>query len=208
VTFRTPLTAADVDTRPGPAAAGVTINGSTATWWDGNRTAGKVYLTSSALHIQGPDTGLELVLSLDSLPAGGTRPAARLTGATRGLEPILGPSALVFPAPTLFDAYDPTGNVWADPRAWQTADGMVHVRGMVVAKTAGLWGAGQVIHSLPAGIPGPGDTIPLEVLGFNNRFVRCDLQADGRLLYSAAVSPDVTFAAGAFLALRYDYLPL
>jgi hypothetical protein len=76
--------------------------------------------------------------------------------------------------------YDPIGTTWELPYFRKDIFGTVTVGGMVVANTAGGWGAGNAdyICKLPAGCRPDRRRIYM-CIGFNNTFWRADVLPTG-----------------------------
>ncbi len=183
--FRNPIrTAAAVDTRDGDAsAAGVTVDGATATWHDGFGTAGRVELTSppgggtggAGFSVIGSDRFATRVLGrLDlqekELPAGGYESVAtmraeriELLGAVSG-----GDAWQALPmGSTAWTPWDTTANL---PRARRNAAGDIHLSGIVKLASGASFAAGgtSIAAILPAGYEPLGASLQRSIFMLNS----------------------------------------
>jgi hypothetical protein len=99
--------------------------------------------------------------------------------------------------------FAPLGAPWQVPCYWKTATGIVHVIGVMTVNSASF-SLGTVIATLPVGCRPSASIITIQ-LGWNNGGWRCDVDALGRLIYSAAI-PGTTVGVGQFLAFNLSFM--
>jgi hypothetical protein len=138
------------------------------------------------------------------IPAGGynstvtvTADVAKLAGAKRW-EPVVAPTALTFPNPTLFVAWPDTVTYDA-PYCYKDAAGVVHVAGLIQSKTAGAWGAGTVLCQLPVGMR-PAKTLFFQVAAFNSNTMVANVMPDGGIRWGGS-SSGVSYAVNQYISL-------
>lgn len=151
-------------------------------------------------------TGPEVDFNVESAPLGGYRPALRLTAGSGGiivpdttLSPIVPFTALPLNG-TYFSVLDPSENTWHKPFYTKLSSGLVVLGGLINVLSISFGNGTQVAGPLPAGCR-PAKAEPFHLLGWNGADWRCDVHADGTLIYNGA-DPNATSSVGGFLSLH------